>query len=171
MTAYVYRCFDIDGRLLYVGFTVNVNRRLSEHRNASPWFSLMCRSEHVAFDVMSDALAEERRALREEHPLCNDKGNSSRDMGLVASLVAKRRKDQKTSIFLGVQDVVAAAIAEIAACRSRRAEHKQHEKAVFAEAKARGFTVLGLKRVLRARAKNPEINSDEQLISIYFGGA
>lgn len=34
---WLYRIFDADGRLLYIGVTVNVSRRIREHRNARWW--------------------------------------------------------------------------------------------------------------------------------------
>ena len=35
----VYRCFDAEGTLLYIGATTNLRRRINAHRSSTPWWS------------------------------------------------------------------------------------------------------------------------------------
>lgn len=55
---FVYRCFDADGRLLYVGLTKNPEQRLAGHRSQTLWFG-----DVVSYGVLDPA----ERALRAEH--------------------------------------------------------------------------------------------------------
>ena len=74
---YLYRCFDADGDLIYIGCTSNVKRRLSAHRAsralASRWLSaFMARHEiEGPFPDRAAGLAAERRAIQSEQPLFN----------------------------------------------------------------------------------------------------
>lgn len=44
-TASVYRCYDTDGVLLYVGCSTNLTNRMRVHRCKSPWFDASVRVE------------------------------------------------------------------------------------------------------------------------------
>ena len=66
----VYRCYDSDGVLLYVGSTINgVRNRMSAHRRAA-WWPLMDpdRTRLERFESEFQARAAERRAIGAEHP-------------------------------------------------------------------------------------------------------
>ena len=151
MTPTVYRCFDKDGRLIYVGFTVNCTRRLKQHRAASPWFGLVGRVTHQTFDTKAAALAEERRAIRAEGPLCNAKGNAAQDGALMAKL--RRAPRKPTHHIADAPDVVVAAVELVTTLRKRLSVLKQEEDAVFAQARARGVTTKLLRGILDARSK------------------
>lgn len=67
---WVYRHYDADGVLLYVGMTVNPKRRPFERRER-PW---MVASMRVTLDgpfTQDEAAALERKVIREDHPLYN----------------------------------------------------------------------------------------------------
>jgi hypothetical protein len=66
----LYRHFDSDGRLLYVGISLSAIIRLAEHR-ASPWFDDIARVEIERHPTRKAALAAERKAIRDERPLHN----------------------------------------------------------------------------------------------------
>lgn len=75
MKTALYRHFDADGRLLYVGLTSSLDRRGREHRASADWWhqvkttrAEMCLSKEHARDL-------ERVAIRHEKPLYN-KSNS-----------------------------------------------------------------------------------------------
>jgi predicted GIY-YIG superfamily endonuclease len=72
--ASVYRLFDAEDRLLYVGSTKCVERRLGQHRSAQPWFGDVTRTEVEEFPSCEAALEGELEAIRQELPLHNRRG-------------------------------------------------------------------------------------------------
>jgi hypothetical protein len=68
----LYRHFDADGRLLYVGIAMNPLARLAQHRyGRAPWFDQIQRIEISRFRNRLEAVRAERRAIKEEAPLFN----------------------------------------------------------------------------------------------------
>lgn len=64
---FVYRAFDESGRLLYVGCTVNLTKRMREHQHHAPWHEHMTRiavagpfNYETARQVEYDAIESER---------------------------------------------------------------------------------------------------------------
>lgn len=167
MTAYVYRCFNKAGQLLYVGFTSNLSRRMSQHKAGSIWFHIVAKTDIAEFSTREEALAEERRAIYSERPLCNLHCNSAVDARLMDSL-RQRRLAPKPSMRGIIPDCLADGIDRIEAARARHAEAKAQEAGVFTEAQARGFTSAGLKRVLAARVSGG-VMTDQQLMQTYRG--
>jgi len=81
---YVYRCFDADGELLYIGCTQNVARRMSGHRNnrrpraSRALQSLMAsHTTEGPFPTRAEAEAAEAAAIRAEQPLLNIQSSGS----------------------------------------------------------------------------------------------
>lgn len=76
---YLYRCYDAEGRLLYIGCTVDTKKRIAEHRRgkgakASRWLSVCMASVEVDSDVYIGRVAgraAERAAIQTEQPLFN----------------------------------------------------------------------------------------------------
>lgn len=68
---YLYRHFDKDGNLLYVGISLSVIQRLSQHKNCSPWYHKIAKIEVETFDDRASALVAEKKAIIEEHPIYN----------------------------------------------------------------------------------------------------
>ena len=66
----VYRFYDIEDRLLYVGISDTPRTRWYGHVS-KPWWSLAVRHALVWHNERADAEAEETRAIREESPLYN----------------------------------------------------------------------------------------------------
>ena len=71
MKHYLYRHFDHNGVLLYVGISLSTVQRLGQHRDHSHWFDAIVRVEIESFETRAAALDAEREAIRAEHPLCN----------------------------------------------------------------------------------------------------
>jgi predicted GIY-YIG superfamily endonuclease len=67
----LYRHYDKDGRLLYVGVSDNPDKRLKKHRYASRWSALIERMEVQKFESLKGALEAEKTAIKEEQPLYN----------------------------------------------------------------------------------------------------
>jgi excinuclease UvrABC nuclease subunit len=70
----LYRHFDAEGVLLYVGVSLSVIHRLAGHRSRSRWFRQIARITVEWFANRGEALEAERLAIREEKPLYNIMG-------------------------------------------------------------------------------------------------
>lgn len=71
--AQLYRHFDADGRLLYVGISVSTLVRLGSHSSMSPWFRSITTVTIEHFDTRKQAEEAERRAIMLEAPIHNRK--------------------------------------------------------------------------------------------------
>ena len=67
----LYRYFDSAGVLLYVGITSAWHLRLKGHQARSPWWSRAANITLVHFATQEEAVAAERTAISNEHPLYN----------------------------------------------------------------------------------------------------
>jgi hypothetical protein len=67
----VYRLFDADGVLLYVGASNNLDVRWGSHATDKPWWSEVADRKVVWFETRSEALAKETRAIEDEKPRYN----------------------------------------------------------------------------------------------------
>ncbi len=67
----LYRHFDSDGVLLYVGVSISHLHRLEQHQRHSPWFGAIHTQRIEWFDTREAALAAERDAVIHEKPLHN----------------------------------------------------------------------------------------------------
>lgn len=67
----LYRHRNAEGTLLYVGISLSPIYRLSQHRDASPWFKEIATVTVEWFDSRELALAAEREAIRSESPIYN----------------------------------------------------------------------------------------------------
>ncbi|WP_202033167.1 DUF3039 domain-containing protein [Nocardioides sp. WS12] len=71
---FVYRCFDGDDRLIYVGCSASPRQRMDQHRGSSWWFNQVERTRYVVFNDKDYALGKEREAIATENPRWNLKG-------------------------------------------------------------------------------------------------
>jgi hypothetical protein len=67
----LYRHFDAEGALLYVGVSLSALTRLGRHRKYSHWFEKIKRVEIERFPSRAEALIAERLATWREKPLHN----------------------------------------------------------------------------------------------------
>jgi excinuclease UvrABC nuclease subunit len=88
---YLYRHFDKDDRLLYVGVSLRALQRLAQHRNHAHWFEQICRVEMEQFATRQGALAAERVAIEREKPLYNIQFSEQQ---AAARSAAKVRRDE-----------------------------------------------------------------------------
>lgn len=73
--AVVYRCYASDGRLIYIGSTVNIKSRMYNHAGGS-WFYDRIQTVRVEPDVTPNAArGREAAAIFREQPLLNQNGN------------------------------------------------------------------------------------------------
>ncbi len=67
----LYRHFNKDGVLLYVGISLSAVHRLSQHANGSGWFNDIALVKVETFKTRSKALKAETAAIQTENPLYN----------------------------------------------------------------------------------------------------
>ena len=65
----LYRHYDADGRLLYVGISLNHVARLGQHKVNSEWFRSIKTVTIESFGSRDEARQAEARAIRDELPL------------------------------------------------------------------------------------------------------
>lgn len=71
----LYRHYDRDGLLLYVGISDNPASRSEQHRANSKWYRFVVDSTEEWFDSRATADLAERAAIETERPLFNDTHN------------------------------------------------------------------------------------------------
>ncbi len=85
---FLYRAYDEDGRLLYVGKTKHLPERLASHNQSQPWWHRVRRidlepvEDGVTAELdepVEDGVTAELDAIRAETPLHNDYGVLRRD--------------------------------------------------------------------------------------------
>ena len=67
----LYRYFDSEGQLLYVGITGNIKGRQSQHAKKAEWFSQIANATYEHYDFRNDAFRAEAIAIRTEKPIHN----------------------------------------------------------------------------------------------------
>jgi hypothetical protein len=67
----LYRAFDAQGSLLYVGISVSAINRLIAHRTDSEWYGLCARLEITPYLSRHEALTAEVNAIEDERPRFN----------------------------------------------------------------------------------------------------
>jgi predicted GIY-YIG superfamily endonuclease len=67
----VYKMYDETGKLLYVGMSEDVRRRLREHRKEKPWIENVVAVEVTPYLDKNTALEAEAKAIQEDGPLFN----------------------------------------------------------------------------------------------------
>jgi predicted DNA-binding transcriptional regulator AlpA len=96
--AELYRHYDRDGVLLYVGISASTFTRVKQHKSESHWFRRITAITIEHFETMSQAAESERLAIKSEKPLYNkthvkrDGKPSTCDASRVAKMVGVSRK-------------------------------------------------------------------------------
>jgi len=67
----LYRHFDKDDVLLYVGISLSTIQRLSQHKRTAHWFDKVTRVSVEKYATREEALFKERETIRLEKPLYN----------------------------------------------------------------------------------------------------
>lgn len=68
---YLYRHFDENMKLLYVGISRSAMYRLDRHKRQSPWFHKITTVTIKLYPSRQEAIDAERKAIQEEVPLYN----------------------------------------------------------------------------------------------------
>lgn len=78
-TTALYRYFDSNGNLLYVGISVSAVRRLEQHQNTAPWFKNLGSIKVENYHSREAALQAEKNAIITERPKFNKIHNQGRN--------------------------------------------------------------------------------------------
>lgn len=88
----LYRCFDNGGRLIYIGQTADLPRRVQQHRKGSWWWSMVARVRLQVFADRIDMEWAERAAIGSEQPAFNNRyGHGDSTEHFRRSDLARRR--------------------------------------------------------------------------------
>lgn len=100
----LYRHFDKDGVLLYVGISFRAIVRQAAHSNAAPWWDNVTTITVERLPSREAALAAEKRAVKEEKPLYN------KHWGKKRFRYKSQRKHGYTIDLLGAPDMAEAVV-------------------------------------------------------------
>lgn len=67
----LYRLYNADGELLYIGIAGNPGRRFEQHRKDKPWWGTVAEIKVEHFDTRDQAAQAETAAIKHERPLHN----------------------------------------------------------------------------------------------------
>lgn len=98
MTAYVYRHYDAWGRLLYIGFSMDVEARSIKHFQCSSWGDVIGRIDIARFRTRQEALAAERHAIADEAPLFNRSNMRFVRVSVPVMSARKLKKDRPVKV-------------------------------------------------------------------------
>lgn len=70
----VYRFYDADNRLLYVGMTLDRDLRWNNHASTKAWWPQVARQEVTWYETKRHAREAEREAISAEGPIYNRRG-------------------------------------------------------------------------------------------------
>lgn len=90
-TTDLYRYFDADGRLLYIGISLHAAKRAAEHRAGKDWWNDVATMTIEKFATREAALEAERVAIIAEGPLHNVVHNRDREAGKALVAAAMER--------------------------------------------------------------------------------
>lgn len=74
LPTFLYRVFDRQGQLLYVGITSNIGSRISQHSLTKEWWVEVDRVHVEMFESRQLARSAELAAIRSEQPIWNIEG-------------------------------------------------------------------------------------------------
>lgn len=111
----LYRYFDADDTLLYIGIAQDLAHRENGHIKSSVWMQLTARSTIERFPDRPEALAAEREAIETEHPIFNiqyndspearDRRNAYIGQSPIAEIIAesRRRADARNALAVPLE--------------------------------------------------------------------
>ncbi|MFI2761350.1 type II toxin-antitoxin system prevent-host-death family antitoxin [Streptomyces echinatus] len=84
----LYRLYDADGTLLYIGISHDPNARFEQHAKLKDWWPLVAQREVEWFDDRPTAATAEAEAIRSEDPEHNGTYSLRRDRRTARDVVA-----------------------------------------------------------------------------------
>lgn len=72
--SYVYRCRNSDGDVIYIGSTIDLDKRVPKHRTYKPWWPEVATIDTETYSNLASARAAEAAAILAEQPRYNQLG-------------------------------------------------------------------------------------------------
>lgn len=94
----LYRHYQADGQLAYIGVTKDPQRRLAQHVAKADWVATITTTEMQWFNSKPEAMAAEADAIRSEKPLFNKIYSDRADMKFAD--IGNRIRDLRLSLGL-----------------------------------------------------------------------
>lgn len=94
----LYRFFDAGGQLLYVGITLHLPNRWTDHAHGKQWWREVARSSVEHFADRTSAAAAELAAIKAEKPLYNIVGNRESLKEIPLSTEGPTRMDRLSDV-------------------------------------------------------------------------
>lgn len=91
----LYRMFDSESRLLYIGITMNIRHRVAAHRSTKEWWTNVAVIKVERLPTRAAALEAERNAIALEKPAHNVSLNGLLNMPTTKPEKPKKRKKAK----------------------------------------------------------------------------
>jgi len=104
----LYRHWDVDGNLLYVGISLSAVHRLTQHKRDSHWHDQIANMTIEWFETREEALEAERTAIQLERPIFNKMHKAANDndpveiITVVDGMCVYLVRDIETKLFQGV---------------------------------------------------------------------
>jgi predicted GIY-YIG superfamily endonuclease len=93
---YLYRVYDNEQKLIYVGISLSFFSRLQQHKKNSVWFDRMSTVTLTQYTAREEALFAEATAINTENPQMNIMRPRSKELELAQKVLADRsRNDRK----------------------------------------------------------------------------
>jgi predicted GIY-YIG superfamily endonuclease len=89
----LYRHFNSDGVLLYVGISINAVLRLSQHRQMSHWYDEIANITLESFETRAEALKAETHAIQNEKPKYNIQKTAIRPAKCVEDAIDESKRN------------------------------------------------------------------------------
>jgi predicted GIY-YIG superfamily endonuclease len=74
---FLYRLYDKEGHLLYVGITFNLRTRMRDHARDQEWWPQVARRTMICYATREEASRAETEAIKTEHPRHNTQQQSN----------------------------------------------------------------------------------------------
>lgn len=92
----LYRFFDANGRLLYIGVTANIKTRWKDHSRNKPHWRDVATATIEHFDSQEEVIKAEAEAIAAERPAWNVVHNTGRPLSPDRPISADRRAGRRT---------------------------------------------------------------------------
>jgi excinuclease UvrABC nuclease subunit len=94
----LYRHFNAEGVLLYVGISLRPFSRFKEHKTHSGWADQIANMAIEYFPTRTEAMAAETKAVQEEEPLHNIRLRKPKPMVRIAKVVMERAEEARVNL-------------------------------------------------------------------------
>lgn len=102
MTTALYRMYDAEGVLLYVGISMNAPSRIKQHRRDKHWWDDVARITITQYDDPAEAARAELEAILAEHPIDNIAG---RPVGPLSGAVLRTIAEQDPEVHAILSEI------------------------------------------------------------------